>query len=473
MTNSEHFLKAFRIDINKTKWLFIFIFFIAGIENITSPPLDDHMWRQSLTIMMAKNFQTHPNIFYPRTDIGGETDGIIASEFPLYSYLLSILYKVFGYQSWYGRLVSWIFGFLLLWSFSKLTEELTNKRIALFATIIIVNSIIFQFARKSMPDVFALSLVTSGIYLYLLYFKENKLLYLFLGELLFTLGGLSKLTYTSSLVFLCFPLLSKVYSKHSKIIVILTLIISLAIISTWYFYWVPYLQKTFKNPLMFPSDFAFGWHHLINNLDLVLSRFRVNAFGYLIPYNIAIFGVVVAFVKINKDLIFFYLISFLVTLLFIIKSGDVFATHTYYVMFCIPFLSIFIGYFIDEFPIKSTLLKIVLLAIIIIPSYLINRQQSFNFSENKYLLTLGPIVDKYIPKDSKIMINNGIFNPSNMFYANRKGWAVNPDVVSKYEWMPDFKKDGLQYIIINKHISDDTLNYQLIFENKDFKIYKP
>jgi hypothetical protein len=119
-------------------------------------------------------------------------------------------------------------------------------------------------------------------------------------------------------------------------------------------------------------------------------------------------------------------------------------------MFCIPFLSIFIGYFIDEFPIKSTLLKIVLLAIIIIPSYLINRQQSFNFSENKYLLTLGPIVDKYIPKDSKIMINNGIFNPSNMFYANRKGWAVNPDVVSKYEWMPDFKKDGLQYIIINK-----------------------
>ena len=45
-------------------------------------------------------------------------------------------------------------------------------------------------------------------------------------------------------------------------------------------------------------------------------------------------------------------------ILFIIKSGDVFATHTYYVMFCIPFLSIFIGYFIDEFPLKSTLLKI-------------------------------------------------------------------------------------------------------------------
>lgn len=71
------------------------------------------------------------------------------------------------------------------------------------------------------------------------------------------------------------------------------------------------------------------------------------------------------------------------------------------------------------------------------------------------------------------MVNNGMFNPTLMFYTRRKGWTVNQDVVSKVDWMPDFKRDGLKYIVIDRHLLNDTLPFSLVYEDQDFRIYKP
>ena len=98
-----------KITFSNSVWIkfLIVIFFLVGLENILLPPFDNHGWRQILTLSIAQNFLEFPNIFFPRMDIGGETNGIIACEFPIFNYLIAIFFKIFGINQWSGRLLNW------------------------------------------------------------------------------------------------------------------------------------------------------------------------------------------------------------------------------------------------------------------------------------------------------------------------------------------------------------------------------
>ena len=69
------------------------MFFILRMYGITNAPLEvGHNWRQSLTNMIARNFiQIDNNILYPRIDVDGNKSGIMATEFPLFNYLIYLV----------------------------------------------------------------------------------------------------------------------------------------------------------------------------------------------------------------------------------------------------------------------------------------------------------------------------------------------------------------------------------------------
>jgi hypothetical protein len=94
-------------------------------------------------------------------------------------------------------------------------------------------------------------------------------------------------------------------------------------------------------------------------------------------------------------------------------------------------------------------------------------------NERLYLLGLEEIVDKYIPKNGKLLANSGAFSPALMYFAHRIGWAVNIDVLQKKEWMPEYTKLGMTHILVYRHSYDLPLPYNLVFESPDFRIYKP
>jgi hypothetical protein len=39
--------------------------------------------------------------------------------------------------------------------------------------------------------------------------------------------------------------------------------------------------------------------------------------------------------------------------------------------------------------------------------------------------------------------------------------------------MPDFKKQGLTLIVVDKHITSNPLPYTLVYEDEDFAFYRP
>ena len=65
--------------------------------NIHSPIVGVHSWRQADTAAIARHFaiQRTP-IWLPQVDWGGATKGFVECEFPLFSYLVAQIYKIFG-----------------------------------------------------------------------------------------------------------------------------------------------------------------------------------------------------------------------------------------------------------------------------------------------------------------------------------------------------------------------------------------
>ncbi|MDO8969483.1 MAG: glycosyltransferase family 39 protein, partial [Saprospiraceae bacterium] len=182
--------------------ILILVFFLVGLENITLPPIDAHDWRQTLTLSIAHNFLDHSNIFYPRMDIGGQGDGIMACEFPIFNYLLAGIFKIFGPHDWYGRLLNWTISCAGLCFFYELVRKSSNARVAFFASIALMGSVVFEYARKSMPDTFALFTTMAGVWFLWRYIERGALKYLILGFILTVCGILSKIPFLVLLSFL-------------------------------------------------------------------------------------------------------------------------------------------------------------------------------------------------------------------------------------------------------------------------------
>lgn len=67
-------------------------FILIRLENINLPPLDEHAWRQSITLGVARNYlEWDTHFFHPRTVICDSRGGIQAQEFPLFNYCIFLL----------------------------------------------------------------------------------------------------------------------------------------------------------------------------------------------------------------------------------------------------------------------------------------------------------------------------------------------------------------------------------------------
>ncbi|MCC7466707.1 MAG: glycosyltransferase family 39 protein [Saprospiraceae bacterium] len=452
--------------------LLILVFFLFGLQNIQQPPLDKHDWRQTLTLSISENFLEHPNPFYPRTDIGGETEGIMAAEFPAFNYLLAMLFKVFGVHYWLGRLLNWAIACAGLWFYYQLTSKVLNQRAGYFAMLAMMGSIVFEYARKSMPDTFALSASLMGVYLLWQFLERGQFRYLASGLVLFTIGMLSKIPFVMPIVFLILPLLDAEIPAIRKKQLMAGLLPCAGMVGFWYGFWMPYLLEHYKNQLIWPVSILEGWKIVVeahgNESWLMLSG---APFHFKIPFLFAVMGLGQVLTGNSQALKYMAGTYILLFFAFILKTGIVFPTHDYYIIPALPLLALLVGHFLDKMSWHPAISQAIAI-LILIAGILASHYKSATSRQNRpYLMELPAIMDQFTAKDARIMVNNGAFNPTMMFWAHRKGWTVNQDVPFKSNWMPDFRRDGLQYILMDRHLNEEGLPYPLIFENEHFRLY--
>jgi hypothetical protein len=89
--------------------IILLIAFVYRIRGLFNPLLDYHSWRQTDTATIAYNFySTDMNIFKPRLNVFPE---IRELEFHIYPYIVAVLYHIFGFHEFIGKLVSIFFGY--------------------------------------------------------------------------------------------------------------------------------------------------------------------------------------------------------------------------------------------------------------------------------------------------------------------------------------------------------------------------
>ncbi len=438
---------------------------------ITNAPLEiSHNWRQSLTNMVARNFlETDANIFYPRIDMAGEKTGIIGSEFPFYNYLIYVVSLIFDYSHWYGRLINLIISSIGLFYFYKLVEKLLDKRTAFNSTIILTTSIWFAFSRKIMPDTFSISLMMIGLYYAFSFLKYGNKINFSLFFIFCTLGMLCKIPALGLFSVLAVVVLIKEIPIQRKISIFTGGIISFTLVCLWYFYWVPYLLKTYNYQLYFPKGFKEGITEILPLIPELLEKFYFASFHSYLAFACFVAGVFLLIKSKQRILKLSVTIISIVFILFIIKTGSVFPLHSYYIIPYTPIMALLAGYFVMHIPINF---QFIILGLISIES-IANQQHHFFIPENKkYKLELEEITKKYIPNNDLIIINGGQ-SPQNMYFAHRRGWTIDNDGLTNVDTLNSLINLGARYMIIDLTDFDQEFkHFESLYSDSHYNIYE-
>ncbi len=197
-------MKSLKGHFSSYKYFFIFIVCAAThLPGLFNPILDYHGWAQTLRASIARNYaQTDMNFFHPQVDYQGHNPNPAATQFPLYSYLVALLYKIFGVHDCWGRVVSLFFASFSAVALYFLAGRLLAESAAFGAALIYCFiPVRIYFMRAFMPESMAISALLAGFYCVLRWTEQKKFFpYGWASALLLALACLLKLPYTFLLV---------------------------------------------------------------------------------------------------------------------------------------------------------------------------------------------------------------------------------------------------------------------------------
>lgn len=329
----------------------VIVLFFANYytKTIFFHPTSNHQWRQADCLSIAKNYyEEGMHFFEPKIHYQGPQGGKAVSELPVLNYTAAALWKVFGEHEFIYRLLEYLIyltGIFIL--FNTIGVYLRSWLLAFFSVSILLTSpLLTYYSLNFIADVPAFSL--SIISLCLFYrFYNNQRTYLFYIAL--AVGSLAVLMKASALIPLTFVYLFSLLDITSlnrwlrtkeiftsKLIPILAIVASLAIIVGWYRWALAYNFDDTNNiflltilPIweMEEDDKLRIFKVLTGDLfPVFLNRAMLSLFFLLVFYTIARFRALSSFFKIA------FVISGVYFVVYILFFFKVFSVHDYYLI---------------------------------------------------------------------------------------------------------------------------------------------
>lgn len=461
-------ISLFFLDIR----FWILLLFIIRLENIDLPPLDVHAYRQCLTLGVARNYlEIDWNLFAPRTILCDSRPGFEVMEFPILNYTIALLWRVFGEHDWCFRLLGITVASLGLWHFHGIARRYVDARSALAGTVLFGTSIAFIYARKAMPDVFSLSLVLIGVNIGLDYLEKGKSWRLALVALITAAGLLSKIPSATALAFLVVPFFDPSNLLERKIKLTGALAVAIAAMSAWYFVWIPWAEKAYDHAWFFRLGLSRAWHEAFDEAWVYTKeRFYPIALQSRLAFFACVSGLVWMFIKKQWKLAACWAISSVVFFYFILQVGKVFSGHEYYIIPYTPIMGLLAGYGLGSL-VSNNWLFIGLLALMAAEAVYRQKPDFFIPWQDQKFMKLQTLVDTYTRPKAKILTSDA--SPRMIYFAHRSGWTENKkERLLDKNWLDGESTVGLEYAVIERCRFMDSLQYPMIFEDNDFRIYK-
>ncbi|MBK9276309.1 MAG: glycosyltransferase family 39 protein [Flavobacteriales bacterium] len=452
--------------------VWVFLLFIFRLHGITNPPLEtSHHWRQATVAMVARNLVTdNYDVLHPRMDTAGELSGITGMEFPLLNLLIAFMITIAGPAHWYGRLIVLFFSTFGLISYHSLIERRMNKTTAYYSTILLSVSLWFMYSRKIMPDVFSISLVIIGLERIDFYIdRPRQYRQLIVGCLFIALGLLSKIT--SGCLLAVLPIFLHRTIKNVKFIFFLLVLVLISCTPAlwWYFEWVPRLVKDYGYWHFFMGKpLRVGLGELMGNLNRTFDNFYFDAMRYS-GFIVFLFGFYHMISRKLTGLIgTFCLISCAFSYV-MLRSGNTFWMHAYYVLPFIPAMTLVAG--AGMAALKRKYLAPFLLAIVIIEG-IMNQYHDFRISpSNAYMLSLEQDVKTIIPANSLVIINSGNI-PTPMYFSARRGWTISNVALNSASTIDSLRALGAEYCILVDRASEKSAPWSTVLSRDEYTIQR-
>ena len=420
-------------------WVILLLSFLARFYHLTTPLVDYHSWRQADTASIARNFYREGfQLLYPQIDWGGRSSGYLESEFPLFAFLVALLYKVFGLHDSLGRLLSILFSLGSVGLVFLIAKNLFSQKTALMSAVLfsVFPSSIY-FGRAFMPDFLTLFATLLAIYLLILWYRSGR-------QYLFWLSGASlglalalKISFAHTLVLVA----GIFWLKHgwqflAKLNFWLYMSMALLPPLVWYYHAHQlYLQTGLSFGIWeFGSD---KWGRLEIWADpgfyknLVLSKLGQSNLTWPGLF-LLVGGIWQAAREKRRPICYLWLLSLLVFFLVVAKGNWM---HDYYQLPFLPIAALLMGNFAYD---KSKaggrtwkkIVTVILLVGILVFS-VARLHKSFTLRDrNRAVLTLSAQIQDLTPEGAYLVTVQKVPDPVLLYLSDRKGWNLSLNTVT-------------------------------------------
>jgi 4-amino-4-deoxy-L-arabinose transferase-like glycosyltransferase len=457
--------------------IILLIAFVYRIRGLFNPLLDYHSWRQTDTATIAYNFySTDMNIFKPRLNVFPE---IRELEFHIYPYIVAVLYHIFGFHEFIGKLVSIFFGLGTIAFLYLLAKKYFNENVALFsAAFFAVAPMAVYYNRTFMPESTMLFFSITTIYFLTNWLENNKVVNYILSIVSFSLALLTKATS----LYLAIPIIYLfVLRKKVSFSCFLYLFLSLLGPFLWYYYqhqvymsavggesiWNIGTDKWFnKNILLKPDFYRRIWLQHLGELHFAYT-------GYL-------FFIIGLFSHLKKEQEVFRIWVFAIFFYFIVVAVGNYVHEYYQLPILLPGSALFgLGVVNLMKKIKNlsfrykVLLQIIMVIFLLwLPIYGYTKSRERMRFCYVYKVAAEKLTEISLPTDKIIVISDG--EPEVLYYSKRKGWHFGYDVdKNTLEWCASNGAKYLVYLAKEEKHSYSTKNIKLPkFDKQDKEFIK-
>lgn len=471
--------------------ILISIFVISSLMHLnhfSKELMSIHVWRQTQTQSTIINFyEEDMNIFNPRRNDRGDSDGILRMEFPLMQWLVACQYKIFGNHLIITRIFMFLVGFLSILGIFKLLEALFHNTIlsAMGAWAFNFSPCFYYYTINPLPDNFALCCSIWGLALFFIWYNNKNTTYLMLSGLLFSIGALCKLPF---IIYFIIPLIhfvkSVITSGFNKKVLSQALgTIGFSVLPiAWYSYVIPdwHSNTVVKGMLSYNESVIKLLDYFLHNLISTLPELLLN-YGSVVFFLAGFYFLFKNKSYQDSKFIFFFSLSMVCLIYYFFEANAIAKIHDYYLFPFYPLLFILVGY--GAYHLYLTKIRLyrylTIIFILVLPlTCFLRMKERWNPDSpgfNKDLLLYKIELRNAIPKNALVVAGNDESHFIFFYYIDKKGWGFNNDKLTSEELKSMIDK-GAEYLYTDSKVilnQSEITNYldKLILERGTIKIY--
>lgn len=431
---------------------FLFLILLAvRLYHLDTPPLEnEESWRQADTESMAWNFVSYDfNPLRPNLNYDGPLPNIPALELQVTTFLIALLYKIFGHHYILARLVPIMFFLLSAYYLYRFARLHMNRRGAALSLLIYgILPINVYYSRAIMPESAALMFWLAGLYYFNCWIKENtrkkdtSAFKLAVSAACLSLAIMTK----PPVVFVAIPMLFMCFNAWGWGWVRMPALwgYALAILAIPAIYY--YISTNLAD-----YTYTLGIANIIGKQTLTAfySPEALSFFRESIPKIVGKTGILLVLMGIisaakKQTVIVIWFLAMVLEVILIVSP----IRALYYLIFLTVPCALLIGNLAGRLP--KYFSGIISLAIIVVIAYNSWQQVKPMYTINETMQTQVKVVRELTAKDDLLVVAS--FDPCLLSLADRRGWRYNLGIYSfipedPYKELAYYRERGAKYFV--------------------------